>query len=142
MTVMNPYLTFRETCEEAFEFYKSVFGGEFLTLSRFSDAPPEMSVPEADKNKIMHVSLPVGEHTILMGSDKPAAFGSVEAGNNFSISLSPDSREATDTLFNALSAGGHVTMPLAETFWGAYFGMLVDKFGIQWMLNHDLSRNG
>lgn len=141
MAAVNPYLTFNGTCEEAFTFYKSVFGGEFPYLGRFKDMPPMEGCPpvsEADGEKIMHVSLPISKETILMGSDSSEAFGNATiAGNNFAISINADSQEEADKLFAGLSAGGQVTMAMNKTFWGSYFGMFKDKFGIQWMVNFD-----
>ena len=142
MKAVNPYVNFNGNCEEAFEFYRSVFGGEFLTVMRFKEVPAEEldeshQLPASEAEKIMHIALPLGQGTILMGSDIPEAMGAVTIGDNFSISISADSEaEATD-LFNGLSAGGQVTMPLDKTFWGAVFGMLTDKFGIQWMVSYD-----
>jgi len=137
MAGLYPYLTFNGNCEDVFEFYKSVFGSEFSYLGRFKDMPPgEFEVPEAEKEKIMHVSLPIGKDTVLMGSDSSEAFGRVvKKGDNFSLSLNTEDREEADKLFTALVDGGKITMPMASTFWGAYFGMLVDKFGIQWMVS-------
>jgi PhnB protein len=138
MTTINPYLTFNGTCEEAFNFYKSVFGGEFPTISRFKEMPPnpDFKLTEADMERIMHVSLPISKETILMGSDSSEAFGkaSIE-GNNFSISINTDTVEEVTRIFKALSVGGVIKMPLKKTFWGSYFGMLTDSFGIHWMLN-------
>ncbi|MYB22473.1 MAG: VOC family protein [Chloroflexi bacterium] len=132
---LNTYLTFRDTCREAFEFYRSVFGGEFSTLQTFGDGPPDMGVPDEAKDLIMHVSLPVGD-SILMGSDaNPAADSRPIVGNNFSISYSPPDRDVADRAFAALSDGGEVAMPMAEMFWGAYFGSCTDRFGIAWMIN-------
>ena len=144
-TVVNPYLTFSGNCEEAFTFYKSVFGGDFMFLGRFKDMPPMEGyepVSEAEGEKIMHVSLPISKETFLMGSDSSEAFGqSTIAGNNFSISVNTDTQEEADKLFNSLSAGGKVTMPMNKTFWGSYFGMLVDKFEIQWMVSCEQNKN-
>ena len=140
MTTINPYLTFNGTCEEAFNFYKSVFGGEFPHVSRYSDMPesPDFPIEEDQGQKIMHVSLPISEETILMGSDSSEAFGNATViGNNISISINSDSVEETTRVFNTLSAGGRIKMPLNKTFWGAYFGMFTDKFGIHWMVNCD-----
>lgn len=139
MKIINPYLTFRDKCEEAFNFYKSVFGGEFTDVNRFKDIPSEAgpSIPENEGNKIMHISLPLGKETILMGSDSPDSMGPVNQGNNFSISVSADSEKEADELFNGLSRGGEVTMPLQKTFWNAYFGMLTDKYGVNWMVSYD-----
>ena len=119
MTMVNPYLGFSDNCEEAFEFYKSVFGGDFLTVMRFKDMPPK-PMDKSESEKIMHIALPIGQGTILMGSDTPVAMGSVITGNNFSISISTDSEEEATKLFNGLSAGGQTTMPLDKAPWGAY----------------------
>ena len=141
MATINPYLTFNGNCEAAFLFYKSVFGGEFPYIGRFGEMPPSEDCPplsHEDANLIMHVSLPIGKETFLYGSDSSETFGAATViGNNFSISINADSREEADKLFNGLSAGGKVTMPMANTFWGAYFGMFADKFGINWMVNFD-----
>lgn len=141
VTTISPYLTFPGNCEEAFNFYKSVFGGNFQYIGRFNEMPPmegQPPMPASEGNKIMHVSLPISKETTLMGSDSSEAFGHATVmGNNFSISINAASIKDADRLFNGLAAGGTVTMPLAKTFWGAYFGMLVDKFGIQWMVNFD-----
>ena len=139
MTTINPYLIFNGNCEEAFLFYKSVFGGEFPYIGKFKDMPagentPELSAEEA--NRIMHVCLPIGE-TVLMGSDSNSASGDVAFGSNVAISINVDSHAEADRIFNGLSAGGDPQMPMNDTFWGAYFGMLVDKFGVHWMVNFD-----
>lgn len=139
MIKLNPYLTFVDNCEEAFNFYKSVFGGEFTYVGRFKDSPPEYAGDPADGEKIMHISLPLGEGTMLMGSDTPASMAANHTpGTNITLTLSPDSEEETNRLFNQLSGGGIVTMPLDKTFWGSYFGMVTDKFGINWMLDYEL----
>ncbi len=134
---LNPYLFFDGNCREAFDFYRSVFGGDFSVLQTFGDGPPDMGVPEAEKDRIMHVSLPVGP-AVLMGSDSCSAFGPPPAaGDNFAISLTGESREQCDRIFAALSAGGAVRMPMQETFWGSYFGNWTDRFGIGWMISFD-----
>ncbi|MHA3047836.1 VOC family protein [Riemerella anatipestifer] len=144
MTTVNIYLNFNGNCEEAFNFYKSVFGGEFTYVGRFGDMPPQEGMPpmsEVDKNKIMHIGLPIG-NTVLMGSDTGGEWAPpFQQGNNFSINITPESKTAADKLFNGLSAGGKVTMPMADTFWGAYFGMFTDKFGINWMINFESQNN-
>ncbi|MES2416963.1 MAG: VOC family protein [Bacteroidota bacterium] len=141
MTTINPYLTFNGNCEAAFTFYKSVFGGEFPYIGKFKDMPLEAgqpAVPAAEGEKIMHVSLPISKETTLFGSDSSEAFGQATLiGNNISISINTESTTEADRLFNGLSAGGKVTMPMNKTFWGAYFGMFTDQFGINWMINHD-----
>ena len=144
MATVNTYLNFNGNCEEAFNFYKSVFGGEFTYIGRFSEMPEGegYSVPETDKNKIMHIGLPIGD-TVLMGSDNGGDWAATFVqGNNFSVSINPESKEEADKLFAGLSTGGNITMVLADTFWGAYFGMLTDKFGINWMINFDTEQNG
>jgi PhnB protein len=137
MTTVNVYLNFNGNCEEVFNFYKSVFGGEFASVMRFKEMPSDTPMPENVGEKILHVSLPIGQGTILMGADRPESMGEVIPGNNFTIAIGPDSEEQANNLFNGLSAGGTVTMPLAKAFWGAYFGMFKDKFGIDWMVNYE-----
>lgn len=135
---LSTYLTFEGNCRDAFEYYKSVFGGDFMRLSTFAEAPSDMDVKNEDKDKIMHVSLPIGD-SVLMGSDMAGGFGGpVIQGNNFSISYSPKTRDDADRVFAKLAEGGAVTMEMQDTFWGSYFGMCKDKFGIQWMVNVDL----
>ncbi len=133
---LNAYLHFDDNCREAFEFYRSVFGGEFAIVSTFADGPADLPpVPDHEKGRIMHVSLPIGSG-MLMGSDTTSVFGPPPTmGNNFSISISADSRAETDRLFSLLSEGGNVAMPPRDMFWGAYFGMCTDRFGVNWMLN-------
>lgn len=135
------YLNFSGETEAAFLFYQSVFGGEFLGgLSRFGDMPAGDGMPllpEAAKNQVLHVCLPLFGGVKLMGSDAPESMGFVvNKGNNVYINLDTDSREQTDQLFNALSEGGQISMPLGDMFWGAYFGSCTDKFGVQWMLSY------
>lgn len=139
MAAINPYLTFNGNCEEAFLFYQSVFGGEFSYIGKFKDMPSEddSKLTDADGDKIMHVSLPISKETVLMGSDTSEAYGLVNPGTNFSISVNTDSTEEADKIFNGLSEGGKVIMPMENTFWGAYFGMFTDKFEINWMVNFD-----
>ena len=137
---INTYLTFPGNCEEAFNFYKSVFGGNFPYIGRFKDMPPMdgKSASAEEGNKIMHMSLPIGNNSILMGSDSSDAFGhATTIGNNFTISINATSRAEADKVFHGISAGGKVTMPMGDTFWGSYFGMCVDKYGIQWMMSYD-----
>jgi PhnB protein len=138
MTTVNPYLIFNGDCGAAFQLYKSVFGGDYPFIGKFSDMPPSegQTIDPEDADKIMHVSLPIGG-TILMGSDTTKEQGAMKIGDNVSISINTDSREEADRVFNGLSAGGQVKMPMEKTFWGAYFGMFVDKFGIHWMVNYD-----
>lgn len=138
MAIVNVYLTFNGNCEEAFGFYRSVFGGDFGYVGRYKDMPPQEGKPvdPKDADKIMHVSLPISKETMLMGSDTGGEWASnFSEGNNFSISIGADSKAEADKLFNGLSAGGRVTMPMNQTFWGDYFGMFTDKFGINWMVS-------
>ena len=140
MASTSTYLNFSRNTEEAFIFYKSVFGGEFFgTPMRFGDIPPMEGMPpiaEEDKNLIMHIELAIVGGHMLMGTDAPESFGfTVNFGNNVHINLQPDTREETKTLFDALSVGGKSTMPLQDMFWGDYYGSCTDKFGVQWMFN-------
>ena len=136
---LNTYLTFDGNCREVFEFYRSVFGGEFSAIQTYADGPPDMGVPEDEKDRIMHVSLPIGT-SVLMGSDRSSAFSPAPVvGSNFAISLSADSKAQCDTLYAKLSEGGMPKMPMQETFWGAYFGNWTDKYGINWMINFPLT---
>lgn len=140
MATINAYLTFDGTCEEAFNFYRSVFGGDFPMVSRFGDMPSQEGTPPLsaeEKNRILHITLPISAETLLMGSDTMSGMHEHKVGNNISLSINTDSKEEADRLFAGLSAGGVVSMPLAETFWGAYFGMWTDKFGIHWLVNYD-----
>ena len=132
---LNIYLTFDGNCREVFEFYRSVFGGEFSIVQTFGDGPPDMGVPEDEQDRIMHVSFPIGS-SVLLGSDTVTGFGPPGVkGDNFSVSCATQSREETDELFAKISEGGTVTMPLANMFWGSYFGSCTDKFGIKWQFN-------
>ena len=138
MATINPYLNFLGNTEEAFNFYKSVFGGEFIMLQRFKDTPEADKMAKEDGEKIMHIALAVGNGTILMATDALEAFGQkINFGNNIYISLTAESKEEADKLFKGLSADGKIEMPLQDTFWGAYFGSWADKFGVQWMVNYD-----
>lgn len=143
MAKMNPYLNFDGKAEEAFTFYKSVFGGEFLgDIYRMDGAPGSENLPENERNRVMHIALPIDGHTTLMASDiLPSVGHTLTAGNNVQLSLHPESREEADRLFNALSAGGQVEMPMEDTFWGAYFGSFTDKYGIKWMINQEQAKN-
>lgn len=138
MTKINPYLNFAGNTEEAFNFYKSVFGGEFASVVRFRDMPMEgVNIPQADANKIMHIGLPIGKDQMLMGTDTLESLGhKLVQGNNVHISVHPDSKAEADRLFAALSEGGKVQMPMADQPWGDYYGSLKDKFGVQWMINY------
>lgn len=140
MARVSTYLNFPRTTEEAFLFYKSVFGTEFSApIARFQDIPASPDQPplaEADRNLVMHVELPILAGHVLMGTDAPESMGfTLTPGNNLYINLEPDTRAETDRLFAALSRGGNVEMPLQEMFWGGYFGSLGDRFGVRWMFN-------
>ena len=131
---LNTYLTFKDNCHEAFEFYRSIFGGEFSMVSTFRDGPGDMGVPEDELDRIMHISYPIGS-SVLMGSDSTSAFGpGPTEGNNFALSFVADSREHADEVFAKLSDRGNVGMPMADMFWGAYFGAVTDRFGINWQV--------
>jgi PhnB protein len=138
MTKVNAYLTFNGNCEEAFGFYKSVFGGEFLYMGRYKDVPPtdRQKFQLENDEKIMHVSLPIGKETILMGCDSTQADGQeIIFGDNISLSVNIDNKEEADRLFNELSVGGQIKMAMSQTFWGSYFGVFTDRFGINWLIN-------
>lgn len=136
MSSLNPYLNFNGNTEEAFNHYKSVFGGEFAMLMRFGETPGCEDMPETEKDGIMHIALPFGSN-VIMGTDVPKSMDQVTFGTNMSISISVDSKEEADKFFNGLSAGGKVTMPMADMFWGDYYGMLTDKFDVQWMISYN-----
>ncbi len=138
MALINVHLNYNGNAEEAFTFYKSVFGGEFSKITRFKDlASPEFPVDEKEENKIMHIALPIGGNT-LMANDVPSFMGTVNENENRSkIAVSAQSREEADKLFNGLSVGGTVEMPIQDSPWGSYFGMFRDKYGIEWMIEFD-----
>ena len=138
MTKLNIYLNFAGNTEEAFNFYKSVFGGEFTSVFRFKDMPMDgVNIPEEDENKILHIGLPIGKDDVLMASDSLESLGQKLAqGNNVYISVHPESKEEADRIFNALSAGGTIEMPIADQPWGDYYGSFKDKFGVLWMVNY------
>jgi PhnB protein len=141
MAAINPYLNFNGNTEDAFNFYKSVFGGEFLALMRFKDNAECAQMAESDKDRIMHIALPIGNGNVLMGTDALESMGQkLTFGNNFYICLSPESKEESERLFNGLSAGGKIEMPLQDMFWGAYYGSFADKYGVQWMVNFEKNR--
>lgn len=138
MAQINPYINFNGNAEEAFNFYKSVFGGEFAMVKRFKDMANEhFPVSEKEANKIMHIALPIGKN-VLMANDVPEVLGKVnESENRSKISISAESKEEADKLFNGLSAGGQIEMPIQDSPWGSYFGMFRDKYGIEWMVDFD-----
>lgn len=135
---LHTYLNFRGNTEEAFRFYEKALGGKLSEVVRFKDMPMEgVDLPEGDQHKVMHVALELPDGERLMGSDSLESMGhTLEVGNNTSISVHPDSKAEADRIFEALSAGGDVAMPMADAPWGDYFGMFTDKFGVQWMINH------
>lgn len=141
MARVSTYLNFSRNTEEAFNFYRSVFGGEFGggRIARFGDIPVQEgmpAMPDEDKHLVMHIELPIVGGHLLMGTDAPESMGfQVQHGNNVFINIEPDTKAATRKLFDALSAGGTITMELQDMFWGAYFGSCTDKFGVQWMFN-------
>ncbi len=137
MVTINPYLNFPGNTEEAFNFYRSVFGGEFAGLTRFKDIPDGAKLNTKEKEMLMHISLPIGKGNTLMATDALESMGHpLKAGNNFSLSVETESKEEADKIFKGLSEGGKVTMPQGDTFWGSYFGMVNDKFGMQWMVSY------
>ena len=143
MALINPHINFNGNAEEAFTFYKSVFGGDFATVMRFKDlAGPGAAFEEKEANKIMHIALPIGPN-VLMGNDVPESMGRVnEQENRSKIAIGAASREEADKLFTGLSAGGSVEVPMADSPWGSYFGMFRDKYGIEWMIDFDPKHNG
>ncbi len=138
MAQINPHINFNGNAEEAFTFYKSVFGGEFSKVTRFKDiSSPEYPIPANEENKIMHIALPIGSN-VLMANDILEIMGKVSEDENRSkISISAESKEEADKLFNGLSAGGQIEVPIADSGWGSYFGMFRDKYGIEWMVNFE-----
>ncbi len=142
MALINPYINFNGNAEEAFNFYKSVFGGEFALIIRFKEmSSPEFPIAENDANKIMHIALPVGKN-VLIGNDVPESMGVVNENENRSkISVSAQSREEATRLFSGLSAGGNIEVPIGDSPWGSYFGMFRDKYGIEWIVDFDPKYN-
>ena len=143
MALINPYINFNGNAEEAFNFYKSVFGGEFAKVMCFKDlSDPGFPISSAEEHKIMHIALPIGKN-ILMGNDVPEMMGQVNENENRSkIAISAESREEADQLFNGLSQDGTIEMPMSDSPWGSYFGMFRDKFGIEWMVDFDPKYKG
>lgn len=144
MRAINPWINFNGNAEEAFHFYRSVFGGEFSKVIRFKDlASPEFQIPENEANKILTIVLPIGKHNVLIANDVPEFMGPVNENENRSkISISAESREEADKLFNGLSAGGSVEGPMGDSPWGTYAGMFRDKYGIEWIVEFDPNENG
>ena len=136
MATINPHINFNGNAEEAFTFYKSVFGGEFAQVVRFKEmSSPEFPIPEKEANKIMHIALPIGKN-LLMGNDVPESMGRTNENENRSkISISAESRDEADKLFHGLSAGGQIEFPMGDSPWGSYFGSFRDKYGIEWMVD-------
>ncbi len=143
MALINPHINFNGNAEEAFTFYQSVFGGAFAKIMRFKDlSSPEFPIPEKEANKIMHIALPIGKN-VLMGNDVPEFLGPTnEHENRSKIAISAESKEEADKLFNGLSAGGQIEMPIGDSPWGSYFGMFRDKYGIEWMVDYDPKYQG
>ena len=139
MAQINPHINFNGNAEEAFTFYKSVFGGEFTKVIKLKDLEsPEFPIAENDKNKIMHIALPIGKSNVLMANDVPEFMGQVNENENRSkISINAESKAEADKLFYGLSAGGKIEAPIGDSPWGSYFGMFRDKYGIEWMVNFD-----
>lgn len=145
MANINPYIMFNGNAEEAFNFYKLVFGGEFATVVRFKDLPsdPSHKLNEIDANKIMHIALPICKTNVLMANDVPTSMGVLNENENRSkISISAESRKEADELFYGLSIGGQIEAPIGDSPWGSYFGMFRDKFGIEWMVDFDPKHKG
>ena len=144
MALINPHINFNGNAEEAFTFYKSVFGGEFAKIMRFKDlASAGFTVAEKEENKIMHIALPIGKCNALMGNDVPEILGKTNENENRSkIVISAESKEEADRLFNGLSAGGQIEGPIGDSPWGTYFGMFRDKYGIEWMVDFDPKYKG
>lgn len=137
MPTINPYLNFQGNTEEAFNFYKSVFGGDFIGgISRFENTPDADKLPESEQNKVMHIALPFGENNMLMATDALESMGQeVNPGNNLYLCISADSKGQADDFFKGLSEGAEIEMDMQDMFWGDYFGMLTDKFGVRWMIS-------
>jgi PhnB protein len=144
MRTINPWINFNGNAEEAFTFYKSVFGGEFTKIVRFKElSSAEFPIAEHDENKIMHIALPIGKHNVLMANDVPEFMGRVNENENRSkISVSAESREEADKIFNGLSAGGDIEGHIGDSPWGTYAGMFRDKYGIEWIVEFDPNYNG
>jgi len=143
MASIHPHINFNGNAEEAFNFYKSVFGGEFTKIARFKDlASDDFPVPEHEKNKIMHIALPIGK-SMLMANDVPEIMGRTNENENRSkIVITAESKEEADKMFNGLSVGGQIEMPISDSPWGTYFGMFRDKYGIEWMVDFDTNNKG
>lgn len=140
MTIINPYLYFNGNCEEAFNFYKSVFRSEFKYIGRYRDVPQaQRGIFSDGDDKIMHVSLPISSETTLMGSDNSEIFKGSVSTSNFSLSINTDLKEEAERLFQSLSIDGKIILPINETFWGSYYGIATDKFGINWKIGFEPS---
>ncbi len=142
MKTLNPYLSFNGNCEAAFNFYKSILGGEFSSVSRYNDMPSEEPVPDSEKNKILHMALPISEHVSLMGADTSELYGpKADFGNNVALSINTTDQAEALRIFTGLSAGGTIVMPFEAVFWGGLFGMFVDQFGVHWMVSCETENN-
>ncbi|GAL86120.1 glyoxalase/bleomycin resistance protein/dioxygenase [Sporocytophaga myxococcoides] len=140
MTQINPYLTFNGNCEVAFRYYQSVFGGKFSYVKRYSQLPAEYKISGAYKNKILNIALPINEGCTLIGGDANPAYGGVAFGKNITLSVNASSKDDANKIFNTLSIGGKVFLPMDEMFWGAYSGMCEDRFGMNWMINFETNK--
>lgn len=140
MATINPYINFNGNAEEAFNFYKSVFGGDFKIIVRFKDMPinPDFTISESEANKIMHIQLPIGKYNVLIANDIPEFMGKVNENENRSkIAVTAESKEEADKIYNGLSEGGNIEMPIGKSPWGSYFAMFRDKYGIEWTIYYD-----
>ena len=144
MAIINPHINFNGNAEEAFNFYKSAFGGEFAKVIRFKDlASPDFPIEKKEENKIMHIALPIGKNNMLMANDVPESMGRTNENENRSkIFISAESKKEADKLFNGLSVGGQIEGPIGDSPWGSYFGMFRDKYGIEWIVEFDPNNNG
>ena len=141
MKSINPYLNFPGNTEEAFNFYKKIFGGDFAgDINRFKDTPDASKLNKSDQEKVMHIALPLGNNLLMATDALPSMGFSVTFGNNFYLSIETESKDEADKLFHGLSDGGKDEMPMQDQFWGAYFGMLTDKFGVKWMINYTYTK--
>lgn len=137
VSAVNPYLNFQGNTQQAFDFYRSVFGGDFAGVIRYGDFPGGMGVAESDRDKLAHIALPLGKGNVLMGTDVVGLYGKAFIpGNNFYITLSPDDAAEAHRLFDSLSAGGQAEMPLQKTEWAELYASVIDKFGVQWMIDY------
>ncbi len=141
MATINPYLNFMGNTEKAMNFYKSVFGGQFSIFQRYREIPGGEKMSDDDQEKMMHISLPLSSSNVLMATDALESMGQpLTIGNNFYLSVNAENEKDADRIFNALTEGGQIKLAMNKAFWGSYFGMLTDKFGIQWMVSYDFAK--